>query len=108
MKLFSSSKKSGSTEDKDSSAQMHQAEVDSVEAQRAAQSVPLTDDPQLPPARLMHRLGFPASNDLRYYCLNTEKPDEDEMRKAQRRIKELESEVAILKQAAVYFAKNSK
>lgn len=79
MKLFSSSKKSGSTEDKDSSAQMHQAEVDSVEAQRAAQSVPLTDDPQLPPARLMHRLGFPTSNDLRYYFLNTEQPDEDEM-----------------------------
>ena len=36
------------------------------------------------------------------------KPDEEEMRKAQRRIKELETEVAILKQAAVYFAKNSK
>jgi transposase len=30
------------------------------------------------------------------------------MRKAQHRIKELENEVAILKQAAVYFAKNSK
>ena len=43
---------------------------------------------------------FPGSGHL--------KPDEDEMRKAQRRIKELESEVAILKQAAVYFAKNSK
>ena len=36
------------------------------------------------------------------------KSDEEEMRKAQRRIKELETEVAILKQAAVYFAKNSK
>ena len=36
------------------------------------------------------------------------KPDEEEMRKAQRRIKELETEVSILKQAAVYFAKNSR
>lgn len=36
------------------------------------------------------------------------KPDEDDLRKTQRRIKELENEVAILKQAAVYFAKNSK
>ena len=43
---------------------------------------------------------FPGSGNL--------KPDEDEIRKAQRRIKELENEVAILKQAAVYFAKNSK
>ncbi len=43
---------------------------------------------------------FPGSGNL--------KPDEDELRKAQRRVKELENEVAILKQAAVYFAKNSK
>lgn len=43
---------------------------------------------------------FPGSGKL--------KPDEEEIRKAQRRIKELENEVAILKQAAVYFAKNSK
>jgi len=50
-----------------------------------------TDDPEQ---------AFPGSGKL--------KPDEEEMRKAQRRIKELENEVAILKQAAVYFAKNSK
>jgi transposase len=43
---------------------------------------------------------FPGSGNL--------KPDADEIRKAQRRIKELENEIAILKQAAVYFAKNSK
>jgi transposase len=43
---------------------------------------------------------FPGSGNL--------KPDEDELRKSQRRVKELENEVAILKQAAVYFAKNSK
>jgi len=50
-----------------------------------------TDDPEQ---------AFPGSGNL--------KPDEEEMRKAQRRIKELENEVAILKQAAVYFAKNSR
>ena len=43
---------------------------------------------------------FPGSGNL--------KADADELRKAQRKIKELENEVAILKQAAVYFAKNSK
>lgn len=43
---------------------------------------------------------FPGSGNL--------KPDADELRKAQRKIKELENEVAILKQAAVYFAKDSK
>lgn len=43
---------------------------------------------------------FPGSGNL--------KPDEDELRKASRRIHELENEVAILKQAAVYFAKNSR
>ena len=43
---------------------------------------------------------FPGSGNL--------KPDEDELRKAKRRITELENEVAILKQAAVYFAKNSR
>ncbi len=43
---------------------------------------------------------FPGSGNL--------KPDADELRKVQRRIKELENEVAILKQAAVYFAKNSR
>ena len=43
---------------------------------------------------------FPGSGNL--------KPDDDAMRKAQRRIKELETEVDILKQAAVYFGKNSK
>lgn len=36
------------------------------------------------------------------------KPDEADLAKAQRRIKELEEEVAILKKAAAYFAKNSK
>ena len=50
-----------------------------------------TDDPEQ---------AFPGSGNL--------KPDEEEMRKAQRRIKELENEVDILKQAAVYFAKNSR
>jgi len=43
---------------------------------------------------------FPGSGKL--------KPDDEELHKSQRRIKELENEVAILKQAAVYFAKNSK
>jgi transposase len=43
---------------------------------------------------------FPGSGNLQ--------PDEDELRKAQRRIKDLEEEIAILKQAAVYFAKNSR
>jgi transposase len=43
---------------------------------------------------------FPGSGNL--------KPDDDTMRKAQHRIKELETEVDILKQAAVYFAKNSR
>lgn len=43
---------------------------------------------------------FPGSGNL--------KPDEDELRKAQRKIRALENEIAILKQAAVYFAKNSK
>lgn len=36
------------------------------------------------------------------------KDEADELRKAQRRIKDLEEELAIVKQAAVYFAKNSK
>jgi transposase len=43
---------------------------------------------------------FPGSGNL--------KPDDQAMKKAQRRIKELENEVAILKQAAAYFAKNCK
>jgi len=43
---------------------------------------------------------FPGSGHL--------KSDADELRKAQRKIKDLENEIAILKQAAVYFAKNSK
>jgi transposase len=43
---------------------------------------------------------FPGSGKL--------KSDEDELRKAQRKIKQLQNEIAILKQAAVYFAKNSK
>jgi transposase len=43
---------------------------------------------------------FPGSGNL--------KPDADQLQKAQRKIKELENEIAILKQAAVYFAKNSK
>lgn len=43
---------------------------------------------------------FPGSGNL--------KPDADELRKAQRKIKDLENEIAILKQAAVYFAKNSR
>ena len=36
------------------------------------------------------------------------KPDEAELTKAQRRIRELEEEVEILKKAAAYFAKNSR
>lgn len=36
------------------------------------------------------------------------KADEADLAKAQRRIRELEEEVAILKKAAAYFAKNSK
>jgi len=36
------------------------------------------------------------------------KPDEAELAKARRRIRELEEEVAILKKAAAYFAKNSR
>jgi transposase len=36
------------------------------------------------------------------------KPDEAELSKAQRRIRELEEEVDILKKAAAYFAKNSR
>lgn len=43
---------------------------------------------------------FPGSGHL--------KADEEELRTAQRKIKELETEISILKQAAVYFAKNSK
>ena len=43
---------------------------------------------------------FPGSGNL--------KPDDKAMKKAQQRIKELENEVAILKQAATYFAKNCK
>jgi len=43
---------------------------------------------------------FPGSGNL--------KPEEEELRKANRRIKDLEEEIAILKQAAVYFAKNSR
>lgn len=34
------------------------------------------------------------------------KPEEDELKRAQRRIKELEEDVEILKKAAAYFAKN--
>ena len=37
-----------------------------------------------------------------------QKPDEEALRKAQRRIRELEEENEILKKAAAYFAKNSK
>ena len=37
-----------------------------------------------------------------------QKPEDEEISKAQKRIKELEREVEILKQAAAYFAKNSK
>lgn len=43
---------------------------------------------------------FPGSGHL--------KADAEELRNAQRKIKELETEIAILKQAAVYFTKNSK
>jgi len=43
---------------------------------------------------------FPGSGNM--------KPDEAELSKANRRIRELEEEVAILKNAAAYFAKNSR
>jgi transposase len=36
------------------------------------------------------------------------KPDEEELARAKRRVRELEEEVEILKKAAAYFAKNSK
>lgn len=36
------------------------------------------------------------------------KPEQDELKRAQRRVKELEEENAILKKAAAYFAKNSR
>jgi transposase len=43
---------------------------------------------------------FPGSGNL--------KPEEAELKRAQRRIKELEEEVEILKKATAYFAKNSR
>ncbi|WP_047810331.1 transposase [Desulfosporosinus acididurans] len=43
---------------------------------------------------------FPGSGNM--------KPDEAELKKAQRRIKELEEEVEILKKATAYFVKNRK
>lgn len=43
---------------------------------------------------------FPGSGNL--------KPEDAELKKAQKRIKELEEEVQILKKATAYFAKNSK
>jgi len=43
---------------------------------------------------------FPGSGNL--------KPEDQAIKKAQQRIRELENEVAILKQAAAYFAKNCK
>jgi len=43
---------------------------------------------------------FPGSGNM--------KPDEAELTKAKRRIRELEEEVDILKKAAAYFAKNSR
>ena len=36
------------------------------------------------------------------------KPEEDDLRRANRRIRELEEELEIVKKAAAYFAKNSK
>jgi transposase len=36
------------------------------------------------------------------------KPDEEELARAKRRVRDLEEEVEILKKAAAYFAKNSK
>jgi transposase len=36
------------------------------------------------------------------------KPDEEELARAKRRVRELETEVEILKKAAAYFAKNSR
>jgi len=36
------------------------------------------------------------------------KPDDEELARAKRRVRELEEEVEILKKAAAYFAKNSK
>jgi len=36
------------------------------------------------------------------------KPDEEELARAKRRVRELEEEVEILKKAAAYFAKNSR
>jgi transposase len=41
---------------------------------------------------------FPGSGNL--------KPEEEELRRAQRRIRELETEIEILKKAAAYFARN--
>jgi transposase len=43
---------------------------------------------------------FPGSGNL--------KPENDELRRLQRRVKEQDEEIAILKKAAAYFAKNSK
>lgn len=43
---------------------------------------------------------FPGSGNM--------KPEDAELKKAQRRIRDLEEEVEILKKAAAYFAKNSK
>jgi transposase len=43
---------------------------------------------------------FPGSGNL--------KPEYDEIRRLQRRVKEQDEEIAILKKAAAYFAKNSK
>jgi transposase len=37
-----------------------------------------------------------------------QKPEYDELRRLQRRVKEQDDEIAILKKAAAYFAKNSK
>jgi len=37
-----------------------------------------------------------------------QKPEYDELRRLQRRVKEQDEEIAILKKAAAYFAKNSK
>lgn len=50
--------------------------------------------------KLDHENAFPGSGHL--------KPEEEETRRLQRRVKELEEEIEILKKATAYFARNSR